>query len=1083
MLQWRRGWDDTHAVKVEPDAKYPQTAVPLTTMASHMLPNFDDAADKWKPYLIKVEAYFEANAISDSTKKRALLVAALSTSTIQILMGRIAPAKPNALSYDEVVRVLNDHYDPKRNEIAESFQFFNRCQQENESIHDFFVAIRRIADNCNFGDSLSRLLRDRIVCGVRSKAVQKQLLSKKELTLEEAESIAIAAETAEKDARTMSVDVPPVLKVEAHRKLPSRSSTESAGRLECGRCGSFRHDSNSCRWAKALCYSCGQRGHLAKMCHSRNGNGVPSNRRVHHAKALAVEDAVSEEDNSDSAHIWTLASARKNALQPPIRRTFSWGGVDLSMEVDTGSPVCVISRQLFDKHHKCWPSLQPSHVKLSCYNGRLPVVGELQLCVKYRDISVNCALVVLDCPGPSLCGRDLLMLLEQAGVPVLQVTGEGEATADQVDCHRIHAICDTYQDVFSETLGLIKGPPASLLLKGDAVPKFCKARPIPYALRDKVSQELDRLVSLGVISPVKHSNWATPIVPVLKKDGSVRICGDFKATLNPACATEQYPLPVIQDIFASLGGGQLFSTLDLRDAYNQVLLDEDSRKLCVINTHKGLFCYNRLPFGISSAPAIFQRKLDTILSGLPGVQAYLDDVLVAEGVEDCGARLQIVLERFREHGVKLRYDKCKFSQPSVAYLGHRIDRTGLHPTEKNVDAIMNAPSPQNLSELRSFLGMISFYSKFLPNMSDTLFPLYQLLEKNARWQWKLSQESAFRKAKQHLKDAEVLVHFDPSRKLKLECDASARGIGAVLFHTIGSTNRPVGFRSRTLTKAERNYPQLEREALALVFGVTKFRDYLLGREFVLVSDHQPLLGLLRPDRQTPAMAAARIQRWALYLGGYRYKLEYAPGRLLLNADALSRLPLQGSDLVTEPDPEERTPQKTGKSPSEMLLGYQIRSRLDTCFPAATVSNSKKENDEWLPPTDCSVHVRNYGSNGKWIPGRVTATSGGRMITVETPQAIVRRHIDQVRTRTESSPDEPPGTDPGLISRDRTQSAPPLCQEPSASPEDAGESSPQEAFRDLDHQIPVPPLVASGAGQVPMQPVRRSTRSRKPVQRF
>ncbi|XP_070379702.1 uncharacterized protein [Dermacentor albipictus] len=697
-------------------------------MASHMLPNFDDVADKWKPYLIKVEAYFEANAISDSTKKRALLVAALSTSTIQILMGRIAPAKPNALSYDEVVGVLNDHYDPKRNEIAESFQFFNRCQQENESIHDFFVAIRRIADNCNFGDSLSRLLRDRIVCGVRSKAVQKQLLSKKELTLEEAESIAIAAETAEKDARTMSVDVPPVLKVEAHRKLPSRSSTESAGRLECGRCGSFRHDSNSCRWAKALCYSCGQRGHLAKMCRSRNGNRVPSNRSVHHAKALAVEDAVSEEDNSDSAHIWTLASARKNALQPPIRRTFSWGGVDLSMEVDTGSPVCVISRQLFDKHHKCWPSLKPSHVKLSCYNGRLPVVGELQLCVKYRDISVNCALVVLDCPGPSLCGRDLLMLLEQAGVPVLQVTGEGEATADQVDCHRIHAICDTYQDVFSETLGLIKGPPASLLLKGDAVPKFC-------------------------------------------------------------------------------------------------------------------------------------------------------------------------------------------------------------------------------------------------------------------------------------------------------------------------------------------------------------------REFVLVSDHQPLLGLLRPDRQTPAMAAARIQRWALYLGGYRYKLEYAPGRLLLNADALSRLPLQGSDLVTEPDPEERTPQKTGKSPSEMLLGYQIRSRLDTCFPAATVSNSKKENDEWLPPTDCSVHVRNYGSNGKWIPGRVTATSGGRMITVETPQAIVRRHIDQVRTRTESSPDKPPGTDPGLISRDRTQSAPPLCQEPSASPEDAGESSPQEAFRDLDHQIPVPPPVASGADQVPMQPVRRSTRSRKPVQRF
>lgn len=163
-----------------------------------------------------------------------------------------------------------------------------------------------------------------------------------------------------------------------------------------------------------------------------------------------------------------------------------------------------------------------------------------------------------------------------------------------------------------------------------------------------------------------------PIVPVLKKDGSVRICGAFKATPNPACSTEQYTLPVIQDILASLGRGRLFSTLDLRDAYNQVVLDEDSRKLCVINTHKCLFCYNRLPFGISSAPEIFYRKIDTILYGLPDVQAYLDEVVVPERFEDCAARLQSGQKRFREHGMKLTYDKCKFSQPSVTYLGHRI---------------------------------------------------------------------------------------------------------------------------------------------------------------------------------------------------------------------------------------------------------------------------------------------------------------------------------------------------------------------------------------------------------------------------
>ncbi|XP_037521291.1 uncharacterized protein LOC119398520 [Rhipicephalus sanguineus] len=233
------------------------------------------------------------------------------------------------------------------------------------------------------------------------------------------------------------------------------------------------------------------------------------------------------------------------------------------------------------------------------------------------------------------------------------------------------------------------------------------------------------------------------------------------------------------------------------------------------------------------------------------------------------------------------------------------------------------------------------------------------------------------------------------------------------------------------------------------------------------------------------MAAARIQRWALYLGGYRYKLEYAPGRQLLNADALSRLPLRCQDAATEPEPEERTPQKAGLSPSEMLLGYQIRSRLDTCFPATTAPNSKKESDDLLPPTNCDVHVRNYGSNGRWMPGRVTATSGGRMVTVETPQAIVRRHIDQVRTRRGFSQDEPLWTHPGDISKGNTPSTTPLDPPPPANPDEAVEASPQETLPVTDQPEPaaVPTPLAATTDQETAQPLRRSTRTRKPVHRF
>ncbi|XP_077528611.1 uncharacterized protein LOC144141005 [Haemaphysalis longicornis] len=235
-------------------------------------------------------------------------------------------------------------------------------------------------------------------------------------------------------------------------------------------------------------------------------------------------------------------------------------------------------------------------------------------------------------------------------------------------------------------------------------------------------------------------------------------------------------------------------------------------------------------------------------------------------------------------------------------------------------------------------------------MSSLLAPLYQLLCKNAGCVWGEAQDTAFANAKQCLLAAGVLVHYDPAKPFKLECDASPHGIGAVLFHTDGKVNRPIGFRSRTLTTAERNYSQLEREALALIFGVTKFRDYLLDRDFTLVTDPQPLLGLLKAEKPTPALAAALIQRWALYLNGFRYKLHYSPGKLLLNADTLSQLPLQ--------------------------------------TPAPPAS------EEWTLPPDTAVYAHNYGQGEKWTPGKVQSTTGSRMVIIQTPAGVVRRHINQ-----------------------------------------------------------------------------------------
>ena len=241
--------------------------------------------------------------------------------------------------------------------------------------------------------------------------------------------------------------------------------------------------------------------------------------------------------------------------------------------------------------------------------------------------------------------------------------------------------------------------------------------------------------------------------------------------------------------------------------------------------------------------------------------------------------------------MKLNKPKCFFLRPCIEYLGHIIDKDGLHPTEEKVRAIREAPKPQNVNELRSFFGIISYYSRFLPNLLTKLAPLYQLLQKDARWIWGKKQTEAFEAAKRALQDDSLLVHYDEAKPLVLACDASQYGLGAVLSHIMeDEKERPVAFASRTLSPAEKNYSQIEREGLAIIFGVKKFHNFLFGRHFSIESDHQPLAYLFSETKGISQTSSSRIQRWALTLSAYHYTIRHKPGATLSNADALSRLP-------------------------------------------------------------------------------------------------------------------------------------------------------------------------------------------------
>ena len=327
--------------------------------------------------------------------------------------------------------------------------------------------------------------------------------------------------------------------------------------------------------------------------------------------------------------------------------------------------------------------------------------------------------------------------------------------------------------------------------------------------------------------------------------------------------------------------------------------------LLVTRGYKGLFIYNRLPFGVSSAPLIFKRVMENLLQGIPGVSVYMDDILVTGPTDEQHlSQLAEVLHRLKDAGVKLKKSKCFFLLPSVEYLGHTISSEGLHTSDAKVNGILKAPAPTSVSELWSFLGLINYYGKFLPDLATTLAPLYTLLQKKKKWPWGQSQQNAFEQVKKLLKSSRVLVHFNDDLPLVLACDASPYGLRAVLSHRMpNGDERPVGFASRTLTVAEKKYSQLDKEALAIVFGVNKYHQYLYGRKFELKTDHKPLTHIFSPSKVTPPMASGRIQRWALTLGAYSYMIQHKKGEENSNADALSRLP-QPSRQEDPPQPGE-----------------------------------------------------------------------------------------------------------------------------------------------------------------------------------
>ena len=321
--------------------------------------------------------------------------------------------------------------------------------------------------------------------------------------------------------------------------------------------------------------------------------------------------------------------------------------------------------------------------------------SKIDVHVKHSNQEATLPLIVVKGEGPSLLGRNWLSQLKLNWHEIFWSRNQS-----------LMEVLEKHKAMFEPGLGRVTGYEAKILVDPEAHPKYCKARSVPYYYQEMVDKELDRLVEEGTLEPVEHSEWAAPIVALLKSDKQrVRICGDFKQTINKVAKLDRYPIPRVQDLFAKVGGGKIFTKLDLSQAYLQVPLDEGSKKYVVINTQKGLFRYTRLQYGVSSAPGIFQRLMENVLRGIPKVSVYIDDILITgENKEEHLKTLAQVLSKLEQAGFRVQKPKCKFMAPSVIYLGHMIDQYGLRPLKEKIEAIQNAPAPKNVSELRRTLG-------------------------------------------------------------------------------------------------------------------------------------------------------------------------------------------------------------------------------------------------------------------------------------------------------------------------------------------------------------------------------------------
>ena len=698
-----------------------------------------NVAENWRYFKQEFELYLVAAGLDTKPDKQkvALLLHVAKKPAIDVY-NTFMFAGAEDTTYASFLHKFDAYCNPKTNETYERYIFYMRNQQQGETVEQFVTDLKLKAKTCAFGDMSDSMIRDRIVLGIASQRVRERLLREDNLNLANAVKICQAAEATQRQITTLGNDALDTHNSSVHycktkgrgqykpRKQPNEGQRAATthDKQKCGNCVTT-HPPRKCGAYNKACNNCGKLGHFSKVCRSpkiSKGKIRYVSQNVHEASDSTSEcdvyiGMVKSSDNDKTGLKWSEDLCVNDKL--------------LNFKLDTGSDINVIYREDYMLLQPR-PKLRKSNTVMKAYNDKIiPSIGVCRVNVRYKNRTIQTTMEVVPEQGPSFLGS---IDCERLGL-VKRVNTVGQA--QQTLKAEIH---QKYPELFKGN-GSLPGT-HSFVLKDGSTGVIHAPRRVAFAKRPKLKDELDRQMKLGYLAKVNEpTDWVNSMVMTEKKNGDVRICIDPK-DLNMAIKREHFQIPTKEEILGELAGAKYFSKMDATAGFHQIELDEKSSMMTTFNTPFGRYRYLRLPMGICSAPEVFHKTVYQCLEDLDGVCVYIDDIIVwGSTIEQHDERLEKAVKKLVQIGLRLNKEKCYFRQPELPYLGEVVTAQGVKPDPAKVQAIEDMPTPKDQSDLQRILGLVTYMSRFIPNMSNRTSVLRSLLESGCPSMRKHGRES------------------------------------------------------------------------------------------------------------------------------------------------------------------------------------------------------------------------------------------------------------------------------------------------------------------------------------------------------